>query len=158
MKQTGAIIDGSDDYYGWLMGIFGLGAGISAFILGNLDKSKTRSWSLISGSIILGLSIMFANYVPFVGLLLLWSLAGLGQTLAEMPSSSLIPENIDPKDQGKVYGSHFAFSHLWWAIAYPIAGYVGVNYPNNSFLIGGTFTLMALLAIMVVFYLKRLRF
>ena len=155
MIKTGLSL--SDNYYGWLMGVFGLGAGVSAFVLGNLDKSKNRSWSLVSGSVILGLSIMFANFVPFTGLLLLWSLAGLGQTLAEMPSSSLIPENIDSKDQGKVYGSHFAFSHLWWAIAYPIAGYVGVNYPSNSFLIGGILTLMALLAIMVVFYLKRLR-
>jgi hypothetical protein len=39
-------------------------------------------------------------------------------------------------EQGKVFGSHFAFSHLWWAIAYPIAGFAGSRFPGNDFLYG----------------------
>ena len=131
-----------DNYYGWVMAIFGIGAAISAFILGSLDKSEARTLSLISGAFVLGLSICFANYVPYAALMVLWLLAGLGQSLAEMPSETLIAENIASENQGKVYGSHFAFSHLWWAIAYPFAGFLGTSFPERGFLYGGIFTLV----------------
>jgi MFS transporter, NRE family, putaive nickel resistance protein len=132
----------NDNYYGWVMAIFGIGAAVSAFILGSLDKSKARRLSLISGAIVLGVSISFANYVPYAVLMGLWLLAGLGQSLAEMPSETLIAENIASENQGKVYGSHFAFSHLWWAIAYPVAGFLGTNFPERGFLYGGILTLL----------------
>lgn len=139
-----------DKYYGWVMAVFGIGAAIAAFLLGSLDKSKTRSISLISGALLLGLSIVFANYVSYPVLIFFWLLAGLGQSLAEMPSETLIAENIASADQGKVYGSHFAFSHLWWAIAYPIAGYLGTSFPKIEFLYGGITTLtLAIIAFLI---------
>jgi len=131
-----------DNYYGWAMAIFGIGAAVSAFILGSLDKSKARTLSLISGAIVLGVSISFTNYVPYAVLMGLWLMAGLGQSLAEMPSETLIAENIASENQGKVYGSHFAFSHLWWAIAYPVAGFLGTSFPERGFLYGGILTLV----------------
>ncbi len=138
-------------YYGWVMAVFGIGAAIAAFLLGSLDKSKTRSISLISGALLLGLSIVFANYVSYPVLMFFWLLAGLGQSLAEMPSETLIAENIASVDQGKVYGSHFAFSHLWWAIAYPIAGYLGTSFPKIEFLYGGIITLILAIVAFLVF-------
>lgn len=139
-----------DKYYGWVMAVFGIGAAIAAFLLGSLDKSKTRSISLVSGALLLGLSIIFANYVSYPVLIIFWLLAGLGQSLAEMPSETLIAENIASADQGKVYGSHFAFSHLWWAIAYPIAGYLGTSFPKIEFLYGGVITLtLAIIAFLI---------
>lgn len=143
-----------DKHYGWIMAVFGVGAAISAFLLGSLDKTKTRSISLISGAILIGIAISFANFIPYTGLMFLWVLAGIGQTLTDMPSETLIGENIEPQDQGKVYGSHFAFSHLWWAIAYPIAGFLGTQFPEKDFLYGGMLTLA--LAIIVVLTFKSL--
>lgn len=131
-----------DKHYGWIMSIFGVGAAITAFLLGSLDKSKTRSFSLISGVILIGVAISFANFVSYDGLIILWILAGIGQTLADLPSETLIGENIDKQNQGKVYGAHFAFSHLWWAIAYPIVGYLGTKFPDKDFLYGGILTLI----------------
>ena len=131
-----------DKFYGWAMAIFGIGAAIAAFLLGSLDKSKTRSTSLISGAFLLGISVCMVNYVGYPVLLVLWLFAGLGQSLAEMPSETLIAETIASENQGKVYGSHFAFSHLWWAIAYPIAGYLGSQFPKSEFLYGGILTLV----------------
>ncbi|SUJ28716.1 enterobactin exporter EntS [Sphingobacterium spiritivorum] len=40
-----------DKHYGWIMAVFGVGAAITAFLLGSLDKTKTRSISLISGAV-----------------------------------------------------------------------------------------------------------
>ncbi len=128
--KTSLLLD--DKHYGWIMSVFGVGGAITAFLLGSMDKSKTRSISLITGALLIGFVICFANFVSYSGLLLLWVLAGIGQTLADMPSETLIGENIPPKDQGKVYGTHFAFSHLWWAIAYPIAGFIGARFPSSN--------------------------
>ncbi len=138
-------------YYGWVMAAFGFGAAIAAFVAGSLDKSKTRNVSLISGAFLLGVTICFTNYVPYPAMIFLWLFAGLGQSLAEMPSETLIAENIASADQGKVYGSHFAFSHLWWAIAYPVAGYVGTTFPNSDFLYGGLLTLIFAITAILIF-------
>ncbi|SEG26532.1 MFS transporter [Flavobacterium urumqiense] len=140
-----------DKYYGWAMATFGIGAAISAFILGSLDKSKTRSTSLISGALLLGISICLVNYFGYATLLVLWLFAGLGQSLAEMPSETLIAETISSQDQGKVYGSHFAFSHLWWAIAYPIAGFLGSQFPKTDFLYGGIITSSLAILCVIIF-------
>lgn len=131
-----------DLHYGWAMTAFGIGAAVAAFFAGIFDKSKSRRLSLIVGAIVLGLSISCANFVPITVLIGLWIFAGFGQSLAEMPSETLIGENIESTEQGKVFGSHFAFSHLWWAIAYPIAGFLGSAFPNMDFLIAGILTLI----------------
>lgn len=131
----------TDKHYGLVMSAFGIGASIAAFVSGAIDKSKSRKVSLVAGALILALAISGANYMGFSLLLILWVLAGLGQSLAEIPSETLIGENIPDEEQGKVFGSHFAFSHLWWAIAYPIAGILGTKFPNNNFLYGGIATL-----------------
>ena len=54
-----------DKYYGWAMAVFGIGAAVAAFLSGSLDKSKTRSTSLISGVFLLAISISLANFVGY---------------------------------------------------------------------------------------------
>jgi NRE family putative nickel resistance protein-like MFS transporter len=145
----------NDTYYGWVMGAFGIGASIAAFG-GGFDKTTSRRVSLIGGALLLGAAIIGANYVGYPVLLGLWVLAGLGQSLAEIPSETLIGEQIEGSQQGKVFGSHFAFSHLWWAIAYPIAGFTGSQFPGQNFLYGGALTLL-LLGLALAFQGKRSR-
>jgi NRE family putative nickel resistance protein-like MFS transporter len=67
-----------------------------------------------------------------------------------VPAQILIAENIELKEQGKVNGSHFAWSHLWWAIGYPIAGFAGIYFNRHEFIIGGFFSLL-LLGILCVY-------
>ncbi|GAC1313101.1 MAG: MFS transporter [Mucilaginibacter sp.] len=146
--KTGLHLD--DRHYGWVMAAFGIGASIAAFVAGSLDKTKTRRISLIAGALLLAITISVANFVNYPVMLVLWLFAGLGQSLAEMPSETLIGENISANEQGKVYGSHFAFSHLWWAIAYPIAGFTGSYFPGKDFLYGGVISLVFLGAVLLL--------
>ncbi|MEO5777339.1 MAG: MFS transporter [Flavobacterium sp.] len=131
----------TDREYGWAMTAFGVGATIAAFTSNILDKSKNKTTLLIVGALMLAIAVSLGNIVPFTILLVLWMIAGLGQSFTEMPSQILIAENIPLEAQGKVYGSHFAWSHLWWAIGYPIAGLTGIYCKGNEFLIGGLLTL-----------------
>lgn len=140
-----------DAHYGLIMALFGVGGAITAFLLGRLDQTKTRAKSLMGGAFLIGIAVCFANFVSFNGLLFLWILAGMGQTLADLPSETLIGENIPGEDQAKVYGSHFAFSHLWWFIAYPFAGFLGTAFPNHSFLYGGLISIFLAVIAIVVF-------
>ncbi|MEZ0612354.1 MFS transporter [Fibrella sp. WM1] len=144
----------TDAHYGWVMAAFGIGATVAAFGSGILDTTPSRRKSLIGGALLLGVAIAGANYVGYPVLLLLWVLAGLGQSLAEIPSETLIGEQIEDRQQGKVFGSHFAFSHLWWAIAYPIAGFTGSRFPGQNFLYGGLLTLGLLGLVLVLFRSK----
>lgn len=158
VNTVGHVKDGlhrADTDYGWVMGAFGIGATLAALLSGSLDKTPSRRVSLIAGALLLGGAIAGANFVGYPVLLVLWLLAGLGQSLAEIPSETLIGETIPDAQQGKVYGSHFAFSHLWWAIAYPIAGYTGSHYPGLNFLYGGLLTLLLLVAMLVGFSPKK---
>lgn len=145
----------TDKHYGYVMAAFGIGAAIAAFASGNFDKSKNRIASLMIGGGLVCISIAFGNYVDYIPLLILWLIAGFGQTLAEMPSQILIAEKIPKEEHGKVYGAHFAWSHLWWAFAFPIAGYVGIHFQSREFLIGGGLSLLIFVIIIFFFYPKR---
>ncbi|SFC39257.1 MFS transporter, NRE family, putaive nickel resistance protein [Flagellimonas taeanensis] len=144
-------LDQADRQYGWVMAAFGIGAAVAAFLSGTLDKTKSRKISLALGAVILCLAVTGANYLGFSLLLVFWIFAGFGQSLAEIPSETLIGENISDNEQGKVYGSHFAFSHLWWAISYPIAGFFGTTLPERDFLVGGTVAFSLFLIVFMVF-------
>lgn len=149
------VLDYGDKQYGWVMSALGVGAVIGAFGSAMIDKSPSRKGSLIAGALILSLSVIAANNVSLYVLLPLWVLAGLGQNLAEMPSQLLIAERIPEQQQGRVYGAHFAWSHLWWAIGYPVAGLTGRYLPGYSFLAAGCLSLAMLIIILIIQSLKK---
>lgn len=144
----------TDKHYGYVMAAFGIGAAVSAFASANFDKSKNRVASLIIGGGLVCVAIAFGNHTAFLPLLFLWLIAGFAQTLAEMPSQFLIAEHIPAEEHGKVYGAHFAWSHLWWAFAYPIAGFTGTNFRGKEFLMGAGLSAILLLVIVFFFYPK----
>jgi MFS family permease len=89
---------------------------------------KNKAILLTVGAFMLVIVVSLANFASFHVLILFWVLAGLGQSFTEVPAQILIAENITLKGQGKVYGCHFAWSHLWWAIDCPLAGFAGINF------------------------------
>ncbi|WRL37990.1 hypothetical protein VKI21_15975 [Cyanobacterium aponinum UTEX 3222] len=60
-------------------------------------------------------------------------MAGIGQTLVNLTTQTLIADRIEVEMQGRVYGAHFAWSHLWWLFSYPLAGWMGKNVPTSAF-------------------------
>src|SRR5215218_6058973 len=146
----------TDKHYGYVMAAFGIGAAIAAFASGNFDKSTNRIASLMIGGGLVCVSIAFGNYVDLIPLLVLWLIAGFAQTLAEMPAQILIAEKIEKEEHGKVYGAHFAWSHLWWAFAYPIAGFTGTYFQSREFLIGAIISAVLFGLIAFFFYPKKI--
>jgi MFS transporter, NRE family, putaive nickel resistance protein len=145
----------TDKHYGYVMAAFGIGAAVAAFAAGTLDRTPNRKASLISGGALVCLSIAFGNCLGFFPLLVLWLIAGFAQTLAEMPSQILIAERIPAQEHGKVYGAHFAWSHLWWAIGYPIAGFLGSRFKEQSFLIAAGLALLLLVIVLITHLISK---
>ncbi|MGD2184348.1 MFS transporter [Lusitaniella coriacea] len=125
-----------DAEYGWVMAAFGLGATSGAVALGTLDLPYKHSQIVFIGAIALTVALLGGNAVGLPGLLVLWAIAGAGQSCINLPTQTLIAERVPKESQGRVYGAHFAWSHLWWGLSYPLAGWLGTYQTENVFFYG----------------------
>ncbi len=130
--------------YGWVMMGFGLGATVGAIAIGMFPKSRSKIITLVAGGLLITLSLLGANFVGLVPLIGLWAIAGCGQSLINISLQTLIADRTPTEWQGRVYGAHFAWSHLWWAGAYPLAGWLGTTFPDRTFLYGSCIGLVLL--------------
>jgi MFS transporter, NRE family, putaive nickel resistance protein len=119
--------------YSWVMAVFGIGAMLASIGLGNINSNAGRNQLINIGTVLSTLALLPANFVGLSGLMVLWLIAGAGQTLVNVPTQTLIADRVAVELQGRVYGAHFAWSHLWWAFAYPMAGWMASNFPADSF-------------------------
>ncbi|MEA5504542.1 MFS transporter [Halotia wernerae UHCC 0503] len=120
--------------YGWVMAAFGIGATLSAVAFSVISQRFARTTFVLFGAVLITLSLLPANYASLNVLMILWLLAGFGQNCVNLPTQTLIADRIPRDVQGRVYGAHFAWSHLWWAISYPLAGWLGSKFPESEFL------------------------
>ena len=132
--------------YGWVMMGFGLGATCGTLVLGTYPQYRTQITTLLGGGLLIIAALLPANYVELAPLILLWSIAGFGQSLINLSMQTLIADRTPTAIQGRVYGAHFAWSHFWWMGAYPLAGWLGSVFPGQTFLSGSLIGL-ALLSI-----------
>ncbi|WP_299405704.1 MFS transporter, partial [Acaryochloris sp. IP29b_bin.148] len=120
--------------YGWVMAAFGIGATLASLGLGSFSPTVNKTVLTSLGAILITVALLPANWVGLGGLFLLWAMAGIGQTLVNVPTQTLIADRVDRDVQGRVYGAQFAWSHFWWAFSYPLAGWLGGQFPAWAFL------------------------
>jgi MFS transporter, NRE family, putaive nickel resistance protein len=123
--------------YGWVMAAFGIGATLASVGLGNTKQKISPVLFTSIGAALITLALLPANFANLAGLLALWAVAGAGQTLVNVPTQALIADRVAVEVQGRVYGAHFAWSHLWWAFSYPLAGLLGNKLPTHNFFYSG---------------------
>jgi len=135
----------NDQYYGYVMMAFGIGATLAAFFSNTIDRSKNKRFLLLLAATLIISAISFANFVPYPVLLFLWIFAGLGQGFTYLPSQIMVAETIPIHEQGRVYGAHFAWIHLFWGFGYILAGITGSYFNSREFLAGGAISLILFL-------------
>jgi MFS transporter, NRE family, putaive nickel resistance protein len=133
--------------YGWVMAAFGIGATLASVGLGNSNQKLRQTMLVRVGVILLTLAVFPANFASLGWLLLLWLVAGAGETFVELSTQTLIADRVAVELQGRVYGAHFAWSHLWWAFSYPLAGWMGSHLPRHNFFYGGLISALLLIVI-----------
>jgi MFS transporter, NRE family, putaive nickel resistance protein len=135
--------------YGWVMATFGIGATISAVLVGTAGQRFARTRLVLFGAGIITLALLPANYANLGVLMALWLLAGMGQNLVNLPTQTLIADRIPTDTQGRVYGAHFAWSHLWWVLSYPLAGWLGSHFTEVEFFYGALIGLVLLIVVQI---------
>ena len=138
--------------YGWVMAAFGIGATISAVVVGTAGQRFARTTLVLFGAGLITLALLPANYANLPVLMVLWLLAGMGQNLVNLPTQTLIADRISTDAQGRVYGAHFAWSHLWWVISYPLAGWLGSHFPEVEFFYSALIGLALLVVMQITLY------
>lgn len=141
--------------YGWVMAAMGIGATLAAFSLGIISEKVSRTMLTFIGALVISLVIMPGNLLSLPLLMLAWFLAGASQGLMNVSMQTLIALGVPKQVQGRVYGAHFAWSHFWWAFAYPIAGWLEDTFNNSYFLYGGIIGFAILVAAFLIFYQKK---
>lgn len=144
----------NDDKYGVVMTAYGLGATLSAFLVGLIKTERLRIWATLTGAFLAIVGLSSANFTAFIPLLALWSIVGFGQSLVNIPMQTLIADRTEKALHGRIYGAHFAWSHLWWAFAYPAAGLLAKLFPDFYFLTG-SLSGLALFVLVLIFMLRR---
>jgi NRE family putative nickel resistance protein-like MFS transporter len=122
--------------YGWVMAAFGIGATLASVAFGAFNQRLERTIFVTLGATLITVALLPANYTNLATLMLLWLVAGAGQSLVNLPTQTLVADRTPAAAQGRVYGALFAWSHLWWALSYPLAGWIGSTFPHVSFLYG----------------------
>jgi MFS transporter, NRE family, putaive nickel resistance protein len=142
--------------YGWVMAAFGIGATLASMGLGSARQKANAILLTSVGALLITLALLPANRVDLGGLLLLWASAGVGQTLVNIPTQTLIADRVAVEVQGRVYGAHFAWSHLWWGFSYPLAGWMVSHFPNHNFFYSSLVGFMLLAIVYLAFDLRNL--
>ena len=141
-----------DREYGWVMMAFGAGMVVAAFIVAATQKNLARHWLMFGGAMLMIIVMVLAHQPSFIGLILLWFGAGIGKNTIDLPTQIAIGERIPKQQQGQVYAAHFAWSHLWWGIAYPLAGWLGIEHQEWMFPIAGSVGLSLLIIIQLFLF------
>ncbi len=126
--------------YACVMAAFGMGATVTSVALTYLQNHWQKMTLVTIGASLITVALIPASFVGFPGLLLLWLLAGIGQTLVNVSTQTLIADRVAVEVQGRVYCAHFAWSHLGWTFAYPLAGWLGLQFTTAFFvssIVGG---------------------
>jgi len=135
--------------YGWVMALYGLGATLASFVVGASGQRVPRTTFILIGALLTSLAVLPGDVVSLAPLMALWLVAGVGQNWVNLPTETLLAERTEEQAQGRVYGAHFAWSHLWWVFAYPLTGLLSTWFPERTFLFGGLISLAALFAVWV---------
>lgn len=98
--------------YGWVMAAFGIGATLASVALGSFNQRFQRTTFVAIGAMLITAALLPANAANLALLVVLWIIAGAGQSLVNLPTQMLIADRIPTSVQGRVYGAHFAWSHL----------------------------------------------
>lgn len=136
--------------YGWVMALYGLGAALASFAVGAAGRRVPRTMFILIGALLTSLAVLPGDIVALAPLMALWLVAGVGQNWVNLPTETLLAERTEEQAQGRVYGAHFAWSHLWWAFAYPLASWLSTRFPERTFLLGGLAALVLLVAAWVL--------
>src|SRR5882724_953715 len=159
--------------FAFVMAGVGLGSSLTAVALGRATgryekgarnrpilhgrRHKWASRALLAGGLVLGL-LLLPDILkpPLIVFGFLWMLNGAGQALIAIPSSTLLAEHTSETERGRAYAAHFALTHLFWLLSYPVMGHASAKWGSPSTFTGaGAICIVVIIIAMFLGYGKR---
>lgn len=107
------------------MAAFGVGVLIGAILMVPLLlRLKAQPIMLVSAAFTAGLLLVGTQIASFQGLLVLWSLLGIGYGLAITPASAVVRSYGRAEDRGLLYATYFSLANFALFLAYPLVGWL----------------------------------
>jgi MFS transporter, NRE family, putaive nickel resistance protein len=134
-----------DSTFGLVMAALGVGSSITALLLGRWTGSYERGYrspgdlharrhrwaegTLLAGGCLLALALLPGIFVPPLFVFgALWVVNGAGQTMIAVPSMTLLAEHVSEQERGRAYAAHFALTHAFWLLTYPLVGHAAARW------------------------------
>ena len=119
---------------------------LAAFSLPIILKRCNERQVMLIGGCFMGGSMLLGLLSPEINsLLVLWLLIGIGTAMVLTPVGSLLTLSCQEVDRSSVFAAQFSLSHACWLIAYPLAGWLGVQFGMVT-----TFGVLGLIALIFV--------
>ncbi len=122
----------SDTDVALALACFGGGSMIAAIALPKvLDRLDDRRVMLPAAGALAVLLFSFAALIRqdgatlWIGLLVTWTLLGVGYSVVMTPTGRLLRRSAHASDRPALYAAQFALSHACWLLTYPLAGWLG---------------------------------
>jgi len=107
---------------------FGGGSMLAALSLPALLKRWPDRSVMLAATLLLALCLLVASSIDnLASLLPLWLLLGVGYALVQTPSGRLLTRSCHPEDRPDLFAAQFSLSHACWLLAYPLAGWLGLQ-------------------------------
>ncbi|MEO1250328.1 MAG: MFS transporter [Pseudomonadota bacterium] len=124
-----AELGGSEQQTALALMFFGVGSLVAAMTVPRLLTRLTDRSVMLVGVCIQVVTLFLGTLVPpFSGMLALWTLFGIGNSLILTPSGRILRRSSQQTDRPALFAAQFALSHFGWLIAYPLAGWLGASY------------------------------
>lgn len=112
----------------WALAAFGGGSMLAALVLPRLLRDIPDRTAMLYGASILTAGMLLGTWLPSYALMLpLWTLLGIGYSLAQTPSGRLLRRSSKAENRPSLFAAQFALSHACWLVTYPIAGWLGAK-------------------------------
>jgi MFS family permease len=110
------------------LAVFGAGSVAAALGLPWLLARLRDRTAMLAGGVLVVAGLLAGLALPgYLALLPLWFGLGLGCALVQTPAGRLLYRSCAPADRPALYAAHFALSHAWLLLAYPLAGWLGAT-------------------------------
>jgi MFS family permease len=133
-----------------LLASYGAGSMVVALALPSaLDRMPERP-VMLSGALVVVIALMSAAAVTSAGdgawplATATWLTMGAGTALVLTPSARLLRDASDQSNRPSVFAAQFGFSHVCFAVTYPMAGFIGAAFGLP--VLAAMFALVALVA------------
>ncbi|MBT5811167.1 MAG: MFS transporter [Rhodospirillaceae bacterium] len=147
---TRASLGGDDGDVAIVLGAFGAGSMIVAFVLPRLlevfpERLVMAAGAWLTAVLFTVLGVILSNMAVLEGpaswalLLVGWFLAGIGFSAVLTPVGRLLRKSVGAPDLPAIFAAQFALTHVCWLVTYPMAGYLGglLGLPATMLVMGG---------------------